>query len=119
MSLPLRRRSLDLIERGPRPARVPLRQSVGASQAPALVIGPSGPMLRIDAEVAVRMHLTGHTRSEIVRTIKDAALSYPPRREAQLEHLRRAHGGLCLRGPGSRRVDQFRGQQEKLARLRT
>ena len=72
---------------------------------------------RVDAEIAVRMRLTGHHRGEIVRAIKDAAPVDRPDEKRDWDAYARRTAAFAFGVPGDRLAEQLRPQHERFRGL--
>ncbi|HZL18531.1 MAG TPA: TraI/MobA(P) family conjugative relaxase [Polyangia bacterium] len=82
-------------------------------QHPGQHVHPS----RVDAEIAVRMRLTGHHRGEIVRAIKDAAPVDRPDEKRDWDAYARRTAAFAFGVPGDRLAEQLRPQHERFRGL--
>jgi hypothetical protein len=72
---------------------------------------------RIDAEIAVRMRLTGHHRAEVVRAIREAAPSARPREKRDWDGYAERTADFAFGVPGDRLAEHLRSQREGIRRL--
>jgi hypothetical protein len=72
---------------------------------------------RIDTEIAVRMRLTGHHRSEIVRAIKEAAPAERPGEIREWDAYATRTAAVAFSVPGDRLAEHLRRNGDRLRRL--
>jgi Large polyvalent protein-associated domain 7 len=72
---------------------------------------------RLDAEIAVRMRITGHHRGEIVRAIKEAAPADRPSEKRDWDVYAKRTVDVAFGVPGDRLADHLRLQHERFRRL--
>jgi hypothetical protein len=72
---------------------------------------------RVDAEIAVRMRLTGHHRGEVVRAIKEAAPAERPGEKRDWDAYARCTAVFAFGVPGDRLAEQLRPQHERFREL--
>jgi hypothetical protein len=72
---------------------------------------------RVDAEIAVRMRLTGHHRGEIVRAIKEAAPAVRPDEMRDWDAYAKRTAAVAFGVPGDRLAEHLRRQDDRLRRL--
>ena len=82
-------------------------------ERPGQPIHPS----RVDAEIAVRMRLTGHHRDEIVRAIKEAAPADRPGETRDWDAYAKRTAAVAFGVPGDRLAEHLRRQDDRLRRL--
>jgi hypothetical protein len=82
-------------------------------ERPSQYVHPS----RVDAEIAVRMRLTGHHRGEIVRAIKDAAPVGRPDEKRDWDAYAKRTATFAFGVPGDRLADHLGRQHERFRRL--
>jgi Relaxase/Mobilisation nuclease domain/Large polyvalent protein-associated domain 7 len=69
---------------------------------------------RVDAEIAVRMRLTGHHRDEIVRAIKEAAPAVRPAEMRDWDTYAKRTAAVAFGVPGDRLSEHLRRQDDRL-----
>ena len=72
---------------------------------------------RVDAEIAVRMRLTGHQRDEIVRAIKEAAPAIRLGETRDWDAYAKRTAAVAFGLPGDRLAEHLRPQDDRLHRL--
>ena len=72
---------------------------------------------RVDAEIAVRMRLTGHQRDEIVRAIKEAAPAIRLGETRDWDAYAKRTAAVAFGPPGDRLAEHLRPQDDRLRRL--
>jgi hypothetical protein len=72
---------------------------------------------RLDAEVAVRLAVTGHSREQIVNAIRDGARAGRPAESRDWDTYARRAADFALSPPGREMREQLAGQEQKLLRL--
>jgi hypothetical protein len=82
-------------------------------ERPVQPIHPS----RVDAEIAVRMRLTGHHRDEIVRAIKEAAPAVRPGEMRDWDAYAKRTAAVAFGVPGDHLAEHLRRQDDRLRRL--
>ena len=82
-------------------------------ERPGQPIHPS----RVDAEIAVRMRLTGHHRDEIVRAIKEAAPAARPGETRDWNAYAKRTTTVAFGIPGDRLAEHLRRQNDRLRSL--
>jgi hypothetical protein len=107
-------------EHDPRPIRRPAAASIVeayrlhlADIARRATTGGTDPS-RLDAEVAVRLRLTGHARDAIARVIKDVAPTLRPGERRDWDSYARRAVDFAFGLPGSRVLQQFERQRGHL-----
>jgi Relaxase/Mobilisation nuclease domain/Large polyvalent protein-associated domain 7 len=96
------------------PAEVYRRHFADVSrERPGRHVHPS----RVDAEIAVRMRLTGHHRDEIVRAIKEAAPAERPGEKRDWDAYAKRTAVFAFGVPGDRLAEQLRPQHERFREL--
>jgi hypothetical protein len=72
---------------------------------------------RVDAEVAVRMRVTGHSKEEILRAIGEAARAARPQERRDWDTYANRTVAVAFGAPGDRRAEDLRRDDEKLRRI--
>jgi hypothetical protein len=72
---------------------------------------------RLDAEVAVRMAVTGHSRGAIAVAIKEAARADRPNEKRDWDAYAKRAAGYAFSPPGKEMQGRLAGQEQKLIRL--
>ena len=72
---------------------------------------------RVDAEVAVRMRVTGHSQEEILRAIKEAARAERPYERRHWYGYAERTVAVAFGVPGDRRAEELRRHDERLHRI--
>ena len=72
---------------------------------------------RVDAEVAVRMRLTGHRRDEVVRAIREAAPAVRSGEMRDWDAYAKETEAVAFGVPGDRLAEHLRRQDDRLRRL--
>jgi hypothetical protein len=72
---------------------------------------------RLDAEVAVRMAVTGHSREQIAEAIRTGARSDRPGERRDWDHYARRATDFAFSPPGQELRDRLAGHRQKLMRL--
>jgi hypothetical protein len=72
---------------------------------------------RLDAEVAVRMAVTGHSREAISKAIKEAAHANRPNEKRDWDAYAQRAASYAFSPPGQEICDRLAGRREKLIRL--
>jgi len=72
---------------------------------------------RVDAEIAVRMRLTGHHRDEIVRAIKEAAAAVRPGETRDWDAYAKRAAALAFGVPGNHLAEHLNGQDDRLRQI--
>jgi len=72
---------------------------------------------RVDAEIAVRLRLTGHHRDEIVRAIKDTAPVDRPDEKRDWDAYAKRTADFAFGVPGDRLAEHLRLQHERFRRI--
>jgi hypothetical protein len=82
-------------------------------EQPARSADPS----RLDAEVAIRMAVTGHSREAIAKTIKEGAPADRPDERRDWDIYARRAGDFAFSPPGREMREGLAGREQKLIRL--
>ena len=106
------RRSAEIRE-ARTPAEVYRRHLADVSRERPGHVHPS----RVDAEIAVRMRMTGHHRGEIVRAIKDAAPTERPGEKRDWDAYAKRTADFACGVPGDRLAERLRSQHERFRGL--
>jgi Relaxase/Mobilisation nuclease domain/Large polyvalent protein-associated domain 7 len=72
---------------------------------------------RLDAEVAVRMSITGHSREQIAEAIKEAARADRPNEKRDWETYAQRAASFVFSPPGEEMRAQLKSQEQKFIRL--
>ena len=72
---------------------------------------------RLDAEVAVRMAVTGHSREQITDAISAGARNARPREKRDWDHYARRATDFAFSPPGQELSDRLANHRQRLIRL--